>query len=175
MRSFPLFTILFFILPILEIYVLIKAGSSDLIGPVWTIALVVSTAVIGAFLLRQQGLSTLARLQGNLSKGKIPAQEIVEGVLLAVGGALLMTPGFITDTMGFLCLLPYTRKFLAKAIMKRSAMQITTRMGGFTQSSPFRNDDPFNANVYDANNDENIVEGEFTEVEEIEPPTKSKK
>ena len=177
MRSFPVFAVLFFILPILEIYILIKAGSSELIGPFWTIMLVVSTAVIGAFLLRQQGLSTLARLQGNLSKGKIPAQEIVEGVLLAVGGALLMTPGFITDTMGFLCLLPFSRQFLARFIMKRSAVKMTAGMGGFPPSGGFSRD-PFdqgfdkdpNGYFPDVNSDGDIVEGEFTEVEEIEAP-----
>jgi len=182
MRSFPIFAVLFFILPILEIYILIKAGSSELIGPLWTIMLVVSTAVIGAFLLRQQGVSTLARLQGNLSKGKIPAQEIVEGVLLAVGGALLMTPGFITDTMGFLCLLPFSRQFLARAIMKRSAMKMSAGVGSFTQAGGF-NSDPFgrgfdndiNGNFHDVNADGDIVEGEFTEVEKIESPGQHKK
>ncbi len=178
MRSFPLFTVLFFVLPILEIYILIKAGSSDLIGPLWTIVMVVSTAVIGAFLLRQQGLSTLARLQSNLSRGKIPAQEMVEGVLLAVGGALLMTPGFITDAMGFLCLLPATRQLLAKTIMKRSTVKMTAGMGSFTQGGGFTGA-TYQANenrtVYEEHNQDTIIEGEFTEVDEIEPPTKSQK
>ena len=92
MRSYTIFAVLFLIIPIIEIYFLIKVG--EVIGALPTIILVVLTAVIGAGLLRQQGLSTLARLQQNISQGKIPAQEMVEGVLLAVGGALLMTPGF---------------------------------------------------------------------------------
>ncbi len=117
MRSFPIFTVLFLVVPIVEIYLLLEVGG--LIGAFPTIILVVLTAVIGAGLLRQQGLSTLARLQQNMGQGKIPAQEMIEGVLLAVGGALLMTPGFVTDTMGFLCLLPFSHKFIAKNIMKR--------------------------------------------------------
>jgi len=122
------------------------------IGAWKTIFLVVLTAVIGAALLRQQGLSTLARLQNNLSQGKIPAQEMVEGVLLAVGGALLMTPGFVTDTIGFLCLIPPTRKLLAANIIKRSTMNISASMGGFNQS-PFQQDD-------------DVLDGDYTEIHE---------
>ncbi len=158
MRTFPFFAVLFFILPILEIYILIKAGSSELLGPGWTIFLVVLTAVIGAVLLRQQGLSTLARFQQSISQGKLPAQEMVEGILLAVGGALLMTPGFITDAMGFLCLLPFSRQLLAKLIIKRSSVQVVSGMGGFSQTPEWRK------NSRDSTSD--VVEGEFTEIDE---------
>jgi len=154
MRSFPIFFVLFLVIPIIEIFFLIKVG--EVVGVWTTIFLVVLTAVIGAGLLRQQGLSTLARFQQNMGQGKLPAQEMVEGILLAVGGALLMTPGFVTDTIGFLCLLPFSRKFIAANIIKRSAVTMSARMGGFAQeasSSPFESDP-------------NIVEGEFTEVEE---------
>lgn len=154
MRSYSIFAILFLAIPILEIFFLIKVG--EVIGAWKTIFLVVLTAVIGAALLRQQGLSTLARLQGNLSQGKIPAQEMVEGVLLAVGGALLMTPGFVTDTIGFLCLIPPTRKLIASNIIKRSAMSITSGMGGFNQS-PFSSTNP---------NDSDVFEAEYTEIHE---------
>jgi UPF0716 protein FxsA len=146
MRSFPIFFVLFLVIPIIEIFFLIKVG--EIIGIWWTILLVVLTAVIGAGLLRQQGLSTLARFQQNMGQGKLPAQEMVEGILLAVGGALLMTPGFVTDTLGFLCLLPFSRKFIAANIIKRSAISMSARMGGFSQGS--------NSNIY---------EGEYTEVE----------
>lgn len=151
MRSFPIFFVLFLLVPILEIYFLIKVG--EVIGAWPTIFLVVLTAVIGAALLRQQGLSTLARMQQNMGEGKLPAQEIIEGVLLAVGGALLMTPGFVTDTFGFLCLLPFSRKFIAANIMKRSAVSLNARMGGFGQGSPFESD-------------ADVFEGEYTEIEE---------
>lgn len=149
MRSYSIFAVLFLIIPIIEIYFLIKVG--EVIGALPTIILVVLTAVIGAALLRQQGLSTLARLQQSLGQGKLPAQEMIEGVLLAVGGALLMTPGFVTDTMGFLCLLPVTRQLLAKAIIKRSALQMQVKMGGFAQSSTWDQDD-------------NIVDADYTVV-----------
>ena len=153
------YAVLFFIIPILEIYLLIKVGSAELLGPLWTIFLVVLTAVLGAFLLRQQGLSTLARLQGNLWQGKIPAQEMVEGVLLAVGGALLMTPGFVTDTIGFLCLLPFSRQYLAKTIIKRSTIQLNAQMGGFSQGA--------NSHYYQGQkHDSDVYEGEYTTVED---------
>lgn len=162
MRSFPIFATLFLVIPILEIYFLIKV--SDIIDVFPTIILVILTAVIGAGLLRQQGISTLARLQQNMGQGKIPAQELIEGVLLAVGGALLMTPGFITDTIGFLCLIPFSRTFIAQAIMKRSADKlkagVNAQMGGFTYSS-------YEEHQTQSNPD--IVEGEFTEVEENPP------
>jgi len=148
-RSYSIFAVLFLIIPIIEIFFLIKVG--EVIGALPTIILVVLTAVIGAGLLRQQGLSTLARLQQSLGQGKLPAQEMIEGVLLAVGGALLMTPGFVTDTMGFLCLLPVTRQLLAKAIIKRSALQMQIKMGGFAQGSTWGQDG-------------DIVEGDYTVV-----------
>lgn len=176
MRSFPIFTVLFLVVPIVEIYLLLEVGG--LIGAFPTIILVVLTAVIGAGLLRQQGLSTLARLQQNIGQGKIPAQEMIEGVLLAVGGALLMTPGFVTDTMGFLCLLPFSRKFIAQNILKRSANKmkagVNAQMGGF---------DGFAGGYYHSREgqqspyDSDIVEGEFTEVEDNPPvisPTNKK-
>jgi len=159
MRSYTIFAVLFLVIPIIEIFFLIKVG--EVIGAFPTIILVVLTAVIGAGLLRQQGLSTLARLQENMGKGKLPAQEMIEGVLLAVGGALLMTPGFVTDTIGFLCLLPFSRKFVAQSIMKRSTDKlkagVNAQMGGFTYSSHAESEAQYDAN---------IVEGEFTEVEE---------
>ncbi len=174
MRSFPIFTVLFLVLPIIEIVVLIKVGSDELLGPLWTIFLVVLTAVVGAFLLRQQGLSTIARLKNNMSQGKIPAQEIIEGVLLAVGGALLMTPGFVTDTMGFLCLLPFSRQFIAKNIMQRSALKmqdgISAQMSGFTYEAQSHSP-PDSSQKQDSN----IVEGEFTEVEGNRPELSNKR
>ena len=84
--------VVFFTVPLVEMYVLIKVGEQ--IGALPTIALVVLTAVIGVALLRQQGLSTLTRGVSRLQSGEVPASERLEGLLLAVGGALLLTPGF---------------------------------------------------------------------------------
>lgn len=144
MRTFPIFAFLFLVVPIVEIYLLIQVGS--VIGAFPTILLVVMTAVIGAFLLRQQGMSTLARFQNNMASGTLPAKEMIEGVLLIVGGALLMTPGFFTDTLGFLCLIPFTRGYLVEQIIKRSLFKAQAGMSGGKSSSM----------------DGDIIEGEFS-------------
>ncbi|MGD8583702.1 MAG: FxsA family protein, partial [Gammaproteobacteria bacterium] len=99
--------ILFIVVPLVELYLIIKVGS--MIGALWTVLLVLLTAVIGVSLLRIQGFSTLNRARQNMEMGVMPAMEMMEGLALAVGGALLITPGFITDTLGFLCLIPATR------------------------------------------------------------------
>lgn len=120
----PIFAILFFIVPFIEIWLLIKVGG--VIGALPTILLVVLTAVLGAFLLRQQGLATLLRFQQNLQSGQLPATELMEGVILLIGGVLLMTPGFFTDAMGFLCLLPFSRKLILKFLLSRNRLFVQT-------------------------------------------------
>ena len=117
---FPLLAVLFLVVPIVEIYLLIQVG--QVIGAGWTIFLVVLTAVIGVALLRVQGLSTLRRAQDKLGRNELPAREILEGMGLLVAGALLLTPGFFTDAIGFLLLFPPTRLLLVSAIASRMVM-----------------------------------------------------
>ncbi|MBL1319879.1 MAG: FxsA family protein [Methylophaga sp.] len=121
--------ILFLLVPLVEIYFLIKVG--DVIGAGWTIFAVVSTAVIGAGLLRIQGATTLLRAQTSLAKGALPAMEMMEGFALALSGVLLLTPGFFTDTFGFLLLIPPVRRWL----ISRKLQNATFVQGGFTGSS----------------------------------------
>ena len=108
--------LLFIVIPILEMWVLIQVGNR--IGAFYTIGLVLLTALIGINLLRQQGLSTLWRAQQRMNSGQIPVLEMVEGLLLAVGGALLLTPGFVTDGIGFVCLLPGLRQLIVAKMAK---------------------------------------------------------
>ena len=108
---FKLFLILFITIPLVEIAILIKIGS--IIGAGYTIALVIGTAFLGVSLLRIQGISTLAKVQANISRGQLPATELIEGLILLISGALLLTPGFFTDTIGFLMLVPTLRHRLA--------------------------------------------------------------
>ena len=98
-------------------YLLIEVGGY--IGTLPTIALVMLTAVIGVALLRRQGLATLTRGMGRLQRGEIPAEEMAEGILLAISGALLLTPGFVTDAVGFTFLLPATRILIAQRLLSR--------------------------------------------------------
>jgi UPF0716 protein FxsA len=114
---FPLIVFFFLAVPIIEIYLLIQVG--QVVGAGWTILLVVLTAVIGVWLLRIQGLSTLTRAQRRLQENELPAREILEGMALVVAGAFFLTPGFFTDTIGFLLLFPPTRMWLASLVASR--------------------------------------------------------
>jgi len=109
--------LLFIAVPVIEMWILIQVGGE--IGALPTIALVVLTAMIGLSLLKRQGLSTLMSARAKMDQGRIPAGELVSGVMLAVGGALLLTPGFVTDAAGFLLLLPMTRRWLVIQLIER--------------------------------------------------------
>lgn len=109
--------LLFFTVPLVEIYVLLEVGG--VVGVLPTIALVVLTAVIGAGLIRAQGLATLGRVQQELERGELPAVGIIEAALLLVAGALLLTPGFVTDTIGFLILVPSLRRRAIQSFLAR--------------------------------------------------------
>ncbi|HHH43466.1 MAG TPA: FxsA family protein [Gammaproteobacteria bacterium] len=119
--------LLFLLIPLVEIYFLIQVGS--VIGAIPTVALVVFTALLGAMLLRLQGLTTLQRTRSALAQGQIPATEMFEGVLLVFAGALLLTPGFVTDTIGFLFLVPPVRKAVIHWFLKKSSISVQ-RPGG---------------------------------------------
>jgi UPF0716 protein FxsA len=125
--------IVFIAVPLIEMLLLFEVA--DVIGGMSTLGLVVLTAVIGVQILKRQGFSTLARAQSRLQTGELPAQEIVEGMLLAGAGALLLTPGFITDTLGFIFLTGPLRRPLARRII-RSGMVRTmgagSARGGFS-------------------------------------------
>ena len=124
--------LLFIIMPVVEMTVLIKVGT--LIGVLPTILFVLLTAVIGASLLKRQGLSTLMRANQRMSAGEMPAKEVAEGFLLAIGGALLLTPGFVTDAVGFALLMPGIRGMMIGQLMKK---MVVTGAQQFTQSSSF--------------------------------------
>lgn len=147
------FLLLFIVMPIVEMAILIKVGG--IIGALNTIGLVLLTAVIGAWLLRQQGLATLLKANQRVQSGELPAKEVAEGLILAVGGALLLTPGFVTDTVGFLCLLPGSRHWLANQALKRLVVS-GTQAGGMhfsAGSNPFGGGRP--------GQDDDIIEGEY--------------
>jgi UPF0716 protein FxsA len=116
MKGFQGVFLLVLIIPFVEIYLLLKVGG--LIGAFPTIFLVVLTAVMGTWLLRQQGFATFKRLQENLAQGTIPAYEMIEGPIILIGGILLLTPGFITDILGFACLIPKLRRKIAQYVIE---------------------------------------------------------
>ena len=112
---FRILFILFLIIPLIEIAILIEIGK--VFGAAYTIALVIGTAALGAALFRQQGLSTLAKVQMSMQEGNLPATELIEGLMLLIAGALLLTPGFFTDVFGFLVLIPPLRNKIAQTLL----------------------------------------------------------
>lgn len=121
MKIFQTLFLVVLIIPFAEIYLLIEVGG--IIGPFPTIFLVVFTAVLGAWLLKQQGFATFQRFQESLAQGVIPAYEMIEGPIILVGGALLLTPGFITDIIGFACLIPQLRRKIAQFVIEHYLVQ----------------------------------------------------
>ena len=117
--------IAFLLVPVAEIWVLIEVGS--VIGALPTVGLVVLTAVVGAGLIRAQGLATLERARAAADRGEVPAMELLDGVCLLVAGAFLLTPGFVTDSLGFLLLVPALRRSLFVALVERGMLQVAAR------------------------------------------------
>ena len=97
----------FTIIPIIEIYLLIEIGS--MLGALTAVTLVILTGFLGAFLARMQGLQTLYRIQESLREGRMPSGELLDALLIVIAGLVLLTPGFLTDSAGFLLLIPATR------------------------------------------------------------------
>ena len=131
--------LLFVFLPMIELYLLIMLGAR--IGPMPTIGLIVLTGVIGATLARQQGLSTLAKIQNELKQGRAPTHELVEGAMIVVGGLVLLTPGILTDIFGFAMMVPGFRRSLAKQFKVRMPRGFTTSTGFQAGSSDSRKRD----------------------------------
>lgn len=144
--------LLFAIMPIVEIALLLNVG--EIIGGWNTVAIVIITAFAGATLVRQQGLNTFVQAQQKLNQGQLPSQELAEGLLLLVAGVLLVTPGFITDGVGFLFTLPITRPVIAKWLVHNFQGKIVTVHHQSYSNTPFT-DSKLHPD------EENIIEGEF--------------
>ncbi|MBR9827247.1 MAG: FxsA family protein [Oceanospirillales bacterium] len=145
--------LLFIIIPIIEITILIQVGQA--IGGWYTVGLVLLSAFIGVNMLRYQGLSTLARAQQRMGQGEVPGQEMVEAIVLAVGGALLVTPGFVTDIIGFSCLVPGIRKGLVKVLLSR----FTIIAAGQTTQAHFHTHAPDDSQPPRSGD---VIDGEYT-------------
>tara|TARA_Y100000814_G_scaffold208989_1_gene154735 strand:- start:516 stop:1019 length:504 start_codon:yes stop_codon:yes gene_type:complete len=146
---------LFIAIPIAEIAVFIQAGERFGLWP--TLGLIILTALLGATLLRFQGLRTLHRVQESLSHGEMPIGEVFNGLCLLIAGALLITPGFLTDGFGFALFVPRIRQaigsILAKVLMSQKSIHIKTKAQGY--SSQF-------------NNGNQVIDADYTEAR-IEP------
>jgi len=109
--------LLFVALPAIELAILIELGSR--FGTLHTIGLIIVTGVVGASLARGQGISVVRAIQSEVSEGRLPADSMVDGVMILIAAALLMTPGVLTDTFGFMCLVPAFRKVVRAALWSR--------------------------------------------------------
>lgn len=145
--------LLFVIMPIMEIAVLIHVG--DIIGGWNTVLLVILSAMIGAYLVKREGVATLAQAQVKIAQGQVPAEEIGSGLLLLIAGVLLVTPGFITDIFGLLLTLPTTRRYLANHVVK----MVNVQGGGFTHAGFSQT----GSRQYTPEKDD-IIEGEFSDL-----------
>jgi UPF0716 protein FxsA len=118
----PLLVLLFIVIPIAELYVIIQIGGA--IGVLPTLALLVVDSLVGAALARSQSRAAWERFNRALAEGRVPGREVFDGAMIIVGGALLLTPGFITDVFGLLLLIPPTRsllrRFLTRSVSKRA-------------------------------------------------------
>ena len=125
--------LLFIVVPIVEIYVIIQVGEA--IGALWTIALLVADSILGSMLMRSQGRAAWRRFNEAIAGGRIPAREVLDGVLIVFGGALLLTPGFVTDIFGLAFLLPPTRAVIRKLLVRRFAGRVFVARPGSARAN----------------------------------------
>jgi UPF0716 protein FxsA len=175
MRLLPL--LLFILVPLAELAILIKLG--DVIGIGATILLVIGTAVIGVSLLKRQGLAAIARARSSVDTGEFPVESVVDGVCLLIAGAFLLTPGLLTDTVGFTLLIPAFRLKLAHWIFDKfknsEGVQFST-FGMGPDMGPGHEPDTGRgapgAPPHPRDQQSGVIEGEFEDLDD-EPPEKN--
>jgi UPF0716 protein FxsA len=142
----------FIVVPLAELYVILQVG--DAIGAVWTILLLAADSVLGSLLLRAQGRTVWRRFNGALAEGRMPHREVIDGVLVIFGGAFLITPGFLTDIVGLLLLVPPTRALIRRLVARRLGRRIAVGVVGGTARARRPGPDDFDvegtATEYDA-------------------------
>jgi len=151
---FPYVAVIFLVIPVVEIYFLIQVGEQ--IGALWTVMLVVLTAIIGIRLLKQQGLSTLMKAQQKMQSGTLPAKEIIEGIALVIAGAFLLTPGFFTDFIGFILLIPVTRQVVVALFAVKATIYFKNKVHtNMNKNSP----NPFEQTQSSQTKQGDVIEG----------------
>lgn len=138
----PLLFVIFIVVPLLELYVIIQVGQE--IGALPTIAILVADSIAGALLLRAQGRTSWRRFNDAVAGGRVPTREVLDGVLVIFGGAFLVTPGFLTDVTGILLLLPPTRAFVRRVLLRNLSARMAAgatswgaaRVAGRRQRAP---------------------------------------
>ena len=132
-----LLLVAFVVVPIVEIYVLIQVG--QVIGAWWTVLLLIADSVVGAWLVRHEGSRAWSALRSALESGRMPGTELANGALILVGGTLMLTPGFVTDALGILLILPFTRpvfRRLLAGVVTRRLVVLSNGPGQTTRPGP---------------------------------------
>ena len=142
---FLVLLVLFIVVPIIEIYVIIQVGQA--IGALPTIALLIADSIAGSLLMRSQGRTAWRRFQAALAEGRMPGREVLDGVLVIFGGAFLLTPGFCTDVIGALLLLPPTRAIFRRLLVRRFTFALLSDMPSPRRPGPGRRPSPDGADV----------------------------
>ena len=122
MRRLPLLLVIaFIVVPIVEIFVLIQVG--QVIGPWWTVLLLIADSILGSWLLKREGVRAWTAFRVALGEGRMPTNELADGILIVIGGTLMISPGFVTDVFGVLLILPLTRplgrRLLSRVLARR--------------------------------------------------------
>ena len=123
-----LLVLVFIVVPLAELYVILKVGDS--IGWAWTILLLAADSILGSVLLKTQGRAVWRRFNAELERGRMPHREAIDGVLVIFGGAFLLTPGFLTDIVGVLLLIPPTRSVIRGIVVRRLGKRFVTSVTG---------------------------------------------
>lgn len=126
-RAAVLLFLAFVVMPILEIFVLIQVGQA--IGPWWTILLLVLDSIIGAWLIKREGRRAWQALRERIETGRMPHKELADGVLVVLGGAFMLSPGFVTDALGILLIVPVTRPLFRGLLVSYAGRQVVRRTG----------------------------------------------
>jgi UPF0716 protein FxsA len=139
--------ILFTALPAAELFILIKLGQS--FGLTRTFLLIIGTGIVGAYIAKMQGLAILQRIQEQTQKGLMPTDDMFDGALVLIGGVTLLTPGLITDILGFLFLLPLSRALIKRLIKKIFKKSFSNNSGIITVEASSTNDNNEEADIHD--------------------------
>lgn len=166
---FGLLVLLFTVIPAIEIYLLINIGGQ--IGGFNTLLIVIITGIVGAALAKSQGLLILTKIQNDLQKGQLPADQITQGLLVFAGGILLLTPGFLTDFLGLSMVFPGTRMLImifAKKHFEKMLKSGNIQFYSFNNTNSYQNNDTFDADFseHSQSNNDNIIEVDFNKNEE---------
>ena len=128
MTAVAVLALLFLVVPLLELFVIIQVGQA--VGALNTIGLLLLMSVLGGWLMKREGLATMRRFQTKLGRGELPEKELVDGFLILFGGALMLTPGFLTDLLGMALLLPPVRAVIRAQVARRVSKRITYTRNG---------------------------------------------